>query len=84
MGVKKFSADFFAFDPSGNPIAMNHDVMEFKLIDRDESDEVLDGCPLDPSLIESLKAIRRIDQSYETLEMLVMQLGSIRQERKSA
>lgn len=59
------------------------DLLRAKVIDRDESDEVLDGCSFDLRLIESLKAIRRIDQSYETLEMLVMQLGSIRQERKS-
>jgi VWFA-related protein len=64
-------------------IAAALDLWRAKVIDRDESDEVLDGCPFDPGLIESLKAIRRIDQSYETLEMLVMQLGSIRQERKS-
>jgi VWFA-related protein len=59
------------------------DLWRAKAIDRDESDEVLDGCRFGPTLIESLKAIRRIDQSYETLEMLVLQLGSIRQERKS-
>lgn len=64
-------------------VAAALDLWRAKLIDRDESDEVLDGCRLDPDLIEALKAIRRIDQSYETLEMLVMQLGSIRQERKS-
>ena len=64
-------------------IAAALDLWRAKVIDRDESDEVLDGCPFDPSLIESLKAIRRIDQSYETLETLVTQLGSIRQERKS-
>lgn len=65
-------------------VAAALDLWRAKVIDRDESDELLDGCfPLDPGLNELLKAIRRIDQSYETLEMLVMQLGSIRQERKS-
>jgi VWFA-related protein len=64
-------------------VAAALDLWRAKVIDRDESDEVLDGCRLQPDLIEGLKAIRRIDQSYETLDMLLMQLGSIRQERKS-
>jgi VWFA-related protein len=59
------------------------DLWRTKVIDRDEPDEVLDGCRLPPALIEEVKALRRIDQSYGTLEDLVVQLGSIRQERKS-
>lgn len=37
-GPNRFNAtaDFFGFDPSGNPIAMLHDVMEYKLSDWDE------------------------------------------------
>ena len=56
-------------------IAAALDLWRVKVIHRDESDEVLFGCPFDPSLIGSLKAIRRIDQSYETLETLVTTAG---------
>jgi VWFA-related protein len=58
-------------------VAAALDLWRAKVIDRDQTDEAFDGC-----LVDSMKAIRRIDQSYETLEMLVTTLGSIRQERK--
>jgi hypothetical protein len=37
-GPNRFNAtaDFFGFDPSGNPISMLHDVMEYELSNRDE------------------------------------------------
>jgi VWFA-related protein len=60
-------------------VAAALDLWRAKVIDKDDTDELLDGCPS----AAGLKAIRRIDQSYETLETLVTQLGSIRQERKS-
>ena len=47
-------------------------------IDRDDADE-LDGCPNG----QAVKNRHRADQTYSALEGLVLQLGSLRQERKN-
>ena len=54
------------------------DLFRSSMIDRDASDE-LDGCPK----ANSLKGRHLADQTYTTLEGLVQQLGSLRQERKN-
>lgn len=52
-------------------------------VDRDEADELFLGCMFPDPTIERLKALKRVDASYEALESTVAQLGAIRQERKS-
>jgi VWFA-related protein len=54
------------------------DLLRSSVIDRDASDQ-LDGCLKGTSL----KARHLADQTYTTLEGLVQQLGSLRQERKN-
>jgi len=58
------------------------DLFRSSIIDKDEADQLF-GCPSDPALIDRLKRLHRADATYSTLESLVEQLGSIRQERKS-
>ena len=54
------------------------DLFRSSTIDRDEADQ-LDGC----GNAEALKRIHRADATYATLDALILQLGSIRQERKN-
>lgn len=54
------------------------DLFRASTIDRDEADQ-LDGCPN----MAMLKPRHRADATYTALEGLVVQLGSIRQERKN-
>jgi VWFA-related protein len=49
-------------------------------MDRTPSDDALDGCG-PPG--EAVKGLHALDQTYVTLETLVQQLGSLRQERKN-
>jgi VWFA-related protein len=64
------------------------DLWRAKAIDRDDADQALDFCsvsvnPNEESLIRSLKLRYRADLSYNNLQDLVRQLGSLRQERKN-
>ena len=59
------------------------DLLRAKYIERDEADEVLGFCPWEKPLIDQLEFLYRIDASYSNLTDLMVQLGSLRQERKN-
>ena len=59
------------------------DLLRAKFIARDEADEVLDTCPWEPPVIERMKVLYRADANYANLKNLIVQLGSLRQERKN-
>jgi VWFA-related protein len=55
------------------------DLFRSSFIDHDEADQ-LTNCDVN---VEQLKRLHRADATYTTLEGLILQLGSIRQERKN-
>jgi VWFA-related protein len=59
------------------------DLWRAKEIERDEADEVLGFCDWDAPLIEQLKLRFRADANLTTLQDVVAQLGSLREERKN-
>jgi VWFA-related protein len=59
------------------------DMWRANFIDRDDADEALWTCDASPDDLETLKLRHRADANYNTLQGLVLQLGSLRQERKN-
>ena len=59
------------------------DLLRAKFIERDQADEVMDGCPWEPPVIERMKVLYRADANYANLQNLTVHLGSVRQERKN-
>jgi VWFA-related protein len=64
-------------------VSQVEDLWRANVIDRDDADEVLWGCPFTPDQIEILKLRHRAEATYSNLKDAVRQLGSLRQERKN-
>ena len=72
-------------------VAAVKDLLRTSFVERDDADEALDSCvcpmeisgPKCDSLIQALKWRFRADATYTGLTNLIVQLGSLRQERKN-
>jgi VWFA-related protein len=65
------------------------DLLRSAVVDRDDADDELDRCGCGQAgvqcdaLFQRLKSLRRLDGTYTSLESLVTELGSLREERKN-